>query len=206
MMVGVNWIGHFYLFQLLQDIVESSAPCRVIILSSAAQLFARQFKSSLDVLLDSETNKNEFSSFPQYGNSKLLNILHCVEIDRRFKEKGINNINVLAVHPGLIKTELGRYRKKAAAQQTAWSYIVKVIDEFEIRMKAEDGAWTQLFAGFSPKISENGISGKYIVPFDKVINSPDDYYFMLSNRAYDPVLARKYWEEAESITQDWPKF
>lgn len=45
-----------------------------------------------------------------YGQSKLANLLHAYELDKRFKSKGLD-ISAHSVHPGVIKVggSLGRH-------------------------------------------------------------------------------------------------
>ncbi len=97
---GVDHLGHFLLVrEILPKLVES-APARVVLLSSAGHRLG-----DID-LNDVNFEHRPYDPLLSYGAAKSANILHAVEIDRRYRDKGVR---AFAVHPGGIHTELGRY-------------------------------------------------------------------------------------------------
>lgn len=97
---GVDHLGHFlFVRELLPKLVQS-APARVVLLSSAGHRLG-------DIDLNDVNFQNRpYDPLLSYGAAKTANILHAVEIDRRYRDKGVR---AFAVHPGGIHTELGRY-------------------------------------------------------------------------------------------------
>jgi NAD(P)-dependent dehydrogenase (short-subunit alcohol dehydrogenase family) len=52
--------------------------------------------------------EKNYSRIRAYALSKLENVLFTVELHRRLRARGWN-ISTFAVHPGLVRTELGRF-------------------------------------------------------------------------------------------------
>ncbi|KAA0710380.1 Retinol dehydrogenase 13 [Triplophysa tibetana] len=97
---AVNHLGHFLLTVLLLDVLRKSTPSRVINVSSVAH---KGGKIHFD---DINFNKAPYDSLISYQQSKLANLLFTQELGRRLKGSGVT---VYALHPGVIRTELGRY-------------------------------------------------------------------------------------------------
>ena len=92
----VNHLGPFLLTTLLVDrLAESRAS--VVTTASAAHRYAR-----LD--LDNLAFARGFSAMRAYGTAKLANILFTIELDRRYRDRGIS---AASVHPGVIKSSFG---------------------------------------------------------------------------------------------------
>ncbi|XP_032342709.1 WW domain-containing oxidoreductase isoform X3 [Camelus ferus] len=94
----VNHLGHFYLVQLLQDVLCRSAPARVVVVSSESHRFTDINDSSgkLDFSRLSPS-KNDYWAMLAYNRSKLCNILFSNELHRRLSPRGVTSN---AVHPG----------------------------------------------------------------------------------------------------------
>ncbi|KAF7486774.1 WW domain-containing oxidoreductase-like [Marmota monax] len=94
----VNHLGHFYLVQLLQDVLCRSAPARVVVVSSESHRFTDINNSSgkLDFSRLSPS-KGEYWAMLAYNRSKLCNILFSNELHRRLSPRGVTSN---AVHPG----------------------------------------------------------------------------------------------------------
>jgi len=65
-------------------------------------------------LNDPNFEMTAYDPFIAYGQSKTATILFAVEFDRRHKERGIR---ATAIHPGGIRTELGRHPGYAPLEQ-----------------------------------------------------------------------------------------
>lgn len=97
--IGVNHLGHFYLTNLLIGLIEKSEPSRIINVSSGAHYMGK-------INFNDFQAEKKYSAWGQYSMSKLANVLFTVELARRYKDK---QITVVALHPGVIQSELWRY-------------------------------------------------------------------------------------------------
>ena len=96
--LGTNHLGHFVLVNRIASLMRRGS--RLVNLSSAGHRYA-------DVDLDDPNfERTPYAEFVAYGRSKTANVLFAVEFDRRHKARGIR---ATAVHPGSIRTELGRH-------------------------------------------------------------------------------------------------
>src|SRR5690349_14643748 len=88
-------VGHFCLTQLLLPLLIQSNG-RIVNVSSIAHILASE---NIDFL-----KSNSYDPMVAYGESKLANILHVVELQRRYGDRGIKSY---ALHPGtILSTEL----------------------------------------------------------------------------------------------------
>jgi NAD(P)-dependent dehydrogenase (short-subunit alcohol dehydrogenase family) len=95
---GTNHLGHFVFVNRIAGLFKPGG--RLVNLSSAGHRFS-------DVDLDDPNfERTPYTEFGAYGRSKTANILFAVEFDRRHKAQGVR---AAAVHPGGIRTELGRH-------------------------------------------------------------------------------------------------
>ncbi|XP_052439563.1 retinol-DH_like_SDR_c domain-containing protein [Carassius gibelio] len=97
---AINHLGHFLLTVLLLDMLKKSSPSRIINVSSIAH---KGGKIHFD---DLNFNKAPYDSLVSYRQSKLANLLFTRELAQRIKGSGVT---VYSLHPGVIRTELGRY-------------------------------------------------------------------------------------------------
>ena len=96
--LGTNHLGHFVLVNRIASLMRRGS--RLVNLSSAGHRYA-------DVDLDDPNfGRTPYAEFVAYGRSKTANVLFAVEFDRRHRARGIR---ATAVHPGSIRTELGRH-------------------------------------------------------------------------------------------------
>jgi NAD(P)-dependent dehydrogenase (short-subunit alcohol dehydrogenase family) len=191
---GTNHLGHFVLVNRIAPLIRKGG--RVITLSSSGHRY-----SNVD-LQDPNFERTPYEPFVAYGRSKTANILFAVEFDRRHRENGIR---AAAVHPGGIKTELGRY--------TDLSRIENMIKQLNEQLAAEgkppfhwktvpQGAATSVWAGVVAPADE--IGGHYcenchvgeIVPEDLPITVASE-----GVRAYalDPKNAESLWKKSEEL-------
>src|ERR1700732_3814882 len=95
---GTNHLGHFVLVNRIARLIHAGG--RLINLSSSGHRY-----SNVD-LADPSFERTPYDPFIAYGRSKTANILFAVAFDQRHRARGIR---AAAVHPGGIRTELGRY-------------------------------------------------------------------------------------------------
>ncbi|XP_006822216.1 WW domain-containing oxidoreductase-like [Saccoglossus kowalevskii] len=92
----VNHLSHFYLFQLLKNVLLNSNNPRVTVVSSESHRFVNITGNNFNVG-NLSPPKNEYWSMLAYNRSKLCNVLFALELHRRMCNHGIA-CNVL--HPG----------------------------------------------------------------------------------------------------------
>ncbi|XP_037532601.1 retinol dehydrogenase 13 [Nematolebias whitei] len=98
--MAVNHLGHFLLTNLLLPMLKSSAPSRIINVSSIAHQGGR---IDFDDLFFS---KKPYSALESYRQSKLANVLFTRELAQRLRGSGVSTF---CLHPGVIRTELIRH-------------------------------------------------------------------------------------------------
>lgn len=99
---GTNHLGHFVFVNRIAPLIRSGG--RLINLASSGHRF-----SNVD-LNDPNFERTTYDPFVAYGRSKTANILFAVAFDQRHRGRGIR---AAAVHPGGIRTELGRHMDSA---------------------------------------------------------------------------------------------
>src|SRR5712672_1801654 len=95
---GTNHLGHFVFVNRIASLIRDGG--RLINLSSSGHRY-----SNVD-LDDPNFERTPYEPFVAYGRSKTANILFAVAFDKRHQDRGVR---AAAVHPGGIRTELGRY-------------------------------------------------------------------------------------------------
>lgn len=99
--IGINHYGHFYLNHLLLPRLLHTKDTlgRVVVLSSVAHEMGELDWNDLHY----KNGRAYGYGWPAYGQSKLANLLFAKELADRLAN---TNITVVAVHPGLIQTNL----------------------------------------------------------------------------------------------------
>src|ERR1700746_2605099 len=115
---GTNHLGHFVLVNRIASLIRAGG--RLINLSSAGHRY-----SNVD-LNDPNFERTPYEPFVSYGRSKTANILFAVAFDERHRDRGVR---AAAVHPGGIRTELGRYAEPGR--------IEKVVEEINRQLAAQ---------------------------------------------------------------------
>ncbi len=96
---AVNHLSTFLLTMLLLDRLKASAPARIIHVSSQGHRFG-----GLD-LNDLHWEKRFYRGLKAYGAAKTANLLFTWELAEKLRGTGVT---VNAVHPGEVKTQIGR--------------------------------------------------------------------------------------------------
>src|ERR1700756_3845663 len=191
---GTNHLGHFVLVNRIATLIRSGG--RLINLSSLGHRY-----SNVD-LKDPNFERTPYEPFVAYGRSKTANILFAVAFDKRHRGRGVR---AAAVHPGGIKTELGRYADPGR--------IEKVVAQINEQLAAQgkgpfqwksipQGAATSVWAGVVAPASE--IGGQYcenchighIVPDDAPITAVSEG---VRGYALDPNNAEALWKKSEEM-------
>lgn len=172
MTFALNHLGYFLLTNLLLDILEDSAPSRVINVSSSLHKMG-QFDFE-----DIPFNKG-YTRSKAYRRTKLANIAFTYELARRLSNR---SVTVNAMNPGLVATNVGN----SAGGFTA---VVKDIVDKIGAITPEEGARTIIYLASSPDVA--GVSGRYFVK-EKSIPS--------SKITYDLEFCQKLWQISEELT------
>jgi len=182
---GVDHLGHFLLVRGLLPLLRG----RVVCVSSAGHRM-----SDID-LSDVDFERRTYDPLVAYGAAKTANVLHAVGIDRRFAERGIRGI---AIHPGGIHTELGRYMTPDVVR----SLMAMISDQpTALTWKSvEAGAATQVWALTSPFLDGRG--GVYCEDCDvsPVVRDTTSVNGRgVAAYAVDPSRADHLWEISERL-------
>ncbi len=101
--IGVNHFGHFYLTMSLLPLINKTTNSRIVNISSIAHRYG---KLNPNTFYYKENNK--YNKSFAYAQSKLANLLFTYGLSSRLEKKG-SLIKVLAAHPGITKSNLGRH-------------------------------------------------------------------------------------------------
>src|SRR5580700_11076310 len=194
MQFGTNHLGHFVLVNRIAPLIRRGG--RLINLSSAGHRY-----SNVD-LDDPNFERTPYEPFVAYGRSKTANILFSVAFDRRHRERGVRAV---AVHPGGIQTELGRYMDPGRLQQLIDQISAQRVAAGEPPFQwktVPQGAATSVWAAVVASPEEVG--GRYcedchvasVVANDAAVTTIGD-----GVRAYavDPNNAEALWKKSEEL-------
>lgn len=167
-----NHIGHFLLVTGLLDTLTEDG--RVVMLSSAAHKMAPKGGIEFDNL----SGEKGYRDWTQYGQSKMANLLFAKALSRQFA--GSRKVAV-AVHPGVIQTNLGRHMNPVA------QFFFGLTDKIALKSIAQ-GAATEVFAAVHPGAA--GLNGAYLADCNVAKPRGD---------ANDEAIASQLWRVSEEI-------
>ncbi|KAM6915289.1 retinol dehydrogenase 14b [Xenentodon cancila] len=168
MQLGVNHLGHFLLTHLLLDLLKTSAPSRIVVVSSKLYKYGHiNFDD-----LNSEKNYNKAFC---YSQSKLANLLFTLELARRLEG---TRVTVNALTPGIVRTRLGRHVQIPLLAKPLF-YLASLV----FFKSPLEGAQTPLYLACSPEVE--GVSGKCFA------NCEEE---KLMDKATDDQAAKKLWD------------
>ena len=164
---GTNHLGPFLLTQVLLDRIKQSAPARIVTVASRAHIRV----SGID--FDAVTKPTQGrAGLPEYGVSKLANVLFSAELGRRLAGTGVSTY---ALHPGVVATDVWRELPQPF-RALAKLFMISV----------EEGATTTLYCATSPDVSTQ--TGLY---YDKCQSK------WPSRIGQDATLAAELWKRSE---------
>ena len=171
MTLQINHLSGFLLTRLLQERLEASKAI-VINTSSGANNIGR-------IRLDDLENKNNYKSMRAYGAAKLMNILHAMEISRRFR-----GVWAASFHPGVVETGFAR----EGSGLIRWFYEGPLRRLFMISPEKGADTLVWLISTVPGKDWQDG-----------------EYYYKRRpgrrNAQVSPELAQKLWDVSEQLTQ-----
>jgi retinol dehydrogenase 12 len=163
---GVNHLGHFLFTSMLLGVLEASAPARVVVVASDSHYGAKGI--DFDAL---RRRTSSFTGLPEYGVSKLCNVLFAQELARR------TSVTTYALHPGVIASDIWR--------KVPWP-LGALAKRF---MKpTEDGARTPVYCATDPALARR--SGRYY----------EDCAERAPSALATPELAAQLWERSVAWT------
>ncbi|HYM51174.1 MAG TPA: SDR family oxidoreductase [Candidatus Limnocylindrales bacterium] len=169
---ALNHLAPFLLTNLLLDVLQRSAPSRIVTVSSGAHQ-----RAALD--FDDLQNRRRYSGFRVYGQSKLCNLYFTYELARRLASTGVT---ANALHPGFVATNFGR-------NESGWlSLVMPIAHRFAI--SPQQGARTIVYLASSPEVE--GVSGRYFYQERPVASS---------SVSLDRGAAQRLWTVSTELTR-----
>lgn len=174
MTFAVNQLAPFLLTNLLLDVLKSSAPARIVNVSSDAH-------EAGYIKMDDLQAEKQYRFMRPYGQSKLAVVLFTYELARRLQGTGVT---ANCLHPGFVATNIGQSGVGSVGRA-----VVKFIFS-NLGISAEEGAKTSIYLASSPDVE--GVTGKYFV---KSIPKRS------AAISYDETLQRQLWEESARLVK-----
>jgi len=171
---AINHLAYFLLTHELLTALHASSDGRIICVGSDSHFHGK-------LHFDDFSLRANYHGLRAYAQTKLANIMFVYELDRRLKNRGINNISVNCVQPGLVKTDIG-LKHTISFHALAW----------KIRRMGgvgpEKGAKTSVYLATSEEVK--GQSGKY---WDKCMPKSS------ARQSYVQEDAHRLWEASEAL-------
>lgn len=178
---GVNHLGPFALTGLLLPLLEQTGDARIVNTSSNGH---RMGEPDFDDL----TAERRYAAFERYGASKLANLLHTYELDRRLRAAGSRVISV-AAHPGGTDTELARHLP-GFLRRVVFPLMRPFLNE------PAAGAWPTLAAATHPDVE----GGQYFGPQGFAQIAGPARQVESNPRSHDEALAKLLWNVSVELT------
>jgi retinol dehydrogenase-14 len=170
---AVNHLGYFLLTNLLLDLVQKSAPARIVNVSSVGH---RHGDIDFENL---QFEKGGYSIMASYGRSKLANVMFTRELARRLEGK---NVLVNCLHPGAVATEIWSHAPWFARPFLAIAKLFMIT--------SEEGGDRIVYLAMHPAVE--GQTGGY---YEKnQLKHP-------SRPAQDDAVAKKLWDVSAQLVK-----
>jgi NAD(P)-dependent dehydrogenase (short-subunit alcohol dehydrogenase family) len=146
--LAVDYLAPFLLTNLLLELLRSSAPSRIVNVSSVGH-----FGGHIDI--DAIQKGSTPSGWGAYSNSKLALVMFTYELARRLQGTGVT---ANCLHPGAVATNI-------------WRIPPAVVRPF--LKSAKDGAETSIYLASAPEVE--GVTGKYFENKSEKKSSEESY-------------------------------
>lgn len=170
---GVNHLGTFALTSLLLPKLAETAGSRVVVTASLAHNRGNLQWDDLDA-------EKGYDRAQRYSDSKLANMLHFAELDRRLRAAG-SPVTAVGCHPGVAATELMRHAGPFRVFTPLFGLVLNT---------AARGAWPALEAATASGVVPGGYYGPQSMGEMRGASGPAKW----TKAASDPELARKLWD------------
>ncbi|XP_036363093.1 retinol dehydrogenase 14-like [Octopus sinensis] len=171
MHMGVNYLGHFLLTNLLLDLLKKSSPSRVVCVGSF--LYARGNINFKDF-----NSERSYDRTLAYCNSKLALSLFCRELSKHLRD---TSVNVYCVNPGIVRTNL--------LQHSVPVFIRYIQPLFPMFLNAKEGAQSIINCAISEQLAEE--TGFYYSGCRR-----KEWH----DKALNEEVAKRLWEFSERLT------
>ncbi|HIM26814.1 MAG TPA: SDR family oxidoreductase [Candidatus Marinimicrobia bacterium] len=138
---ALNHMSYFLLTNKLMELLKSSAPARIVNVSSDAHY-------GVDMDFENLNGEQEYKAWKAYQKSKLANVLFTYELLKKVPA----DITVNCLHPGFVATNFGHNIGGFFGPVVKIAQRISAIDP-------EEGAKTSIFLCSAPEVK--GVSGKY---------------------------------------------
>ena len=138
---ALNHMSYFLLTNKLMELLKSSAPARIVNVSSGAHY-------GVDMDFENLNGEQEYKAWKAYQKSKLANVLFTYELLKKVPA----DITVNCLHPGFVATNFGHNIGGFFGPVLKIAQRISAIDP-------EEGAKTSIFLCSAPEVK--GVSGKY---------------------------------------------
>jgi NAD(P)-dependent dehydrogenase (short-subunit alcohol dehydrogenase family) len=168
---ATNHLGPFLLTNLLLDLLKTSAPSRVINVTSDAH-------NGAQVNFEDLQGEKRFSGWLAYGQSKLAMILFTHELAKKLDGTGVT---VNSAHPGVVRTNF-------ANNNGLVTFGFRLLRPFFI--SPGTAAKRILYVATSSDLE--GVTGKYFTKMHEARSSQE---------SYDNDSAERLWQISEQLTK-----
>ncbi|KAI9711302.1 MAG: hypothetical protein M1820_002289 [Bogoriella megaspora] len=188
--MGTNCLGPYLFTKLLLPTLQRTAansPTASVRVTWAAS-FGTEIMSPKPggVILEEQGAPKILGKRVDYGQTKVGNVFLADQFAKRYGKDGIVSVSW---NPGNLRTELQRH-------EAAW--LVRVITALMLH-PARFGAYTELFAGWSPEVTPDK-NGSYVIPWGRFgVQRPD----VQEERDGANSVSDKFWEWCEKETSKW---
>ncbi|MCJ1307887.1 hypothetical protein MMC25_001535 [Agyrium rufum] len=194
--LGTNCLGPFLFTQCLLPVLRktaASAPAGSVRVTWAASGVVENAPSD-GVVLDAEGTpvfkQGMMARSDNYSMSKVGNVFYAEEFAKRYGKDGIVS---LAWNPGNLETELQRHTPK----------LLAMFFNFWILFPAKFGAYTELWAGWSPEITMKN-NGKYVWPWGRIGTYKSSIVEAVKSKdAGGKGSAESFWYFSEKATRQY---
>lgn len=176
---GVNHLGTFALTALLLPKLAETAASRVVVTASLAH-------NRGNLQWDDLSAEKGYKRADRYSDSKLANMLHFAELDRRLRAAG-SPVTAVGCHPGVAATELMRHAGPFRVFTPLFGLFLNT---------AAQGAWPALEAATAPDVVPGGYYGPQGLGEMRGASGPA----RRSKAARDGELARRLWDVSIAMT------
>ena len=176
---GVNHLGGFALSALLLPKLAETAGSRIVVTASLAHQRG-------NIQWDDLNAEKSYNRTARYSDSKLANMLHFAELDRRLRAAG-SPVTAIGCHPGVAATELMRHAGPFRVFTPVFGLFLN---------SAAMGAWPALQAACDPASQPGGYYGPQGMGEMRGASG----VAKRSAAARDPALAKRLWDVSVTMT------
>lgn len=180
MTFGVNHLGHFYLTELLLERLRSTAPARIVNVSSIGHRYGTMRWGDLQ-------HSDRYVGTTAYNQSKLANVLFTLELARRLDPA---EVTANCCHPGPVRSGF------ASAEDTRGIERLVILLARPFMVSPSRGARPIIELASSPEFA--GVSGRYVVGG----YVPGVHQHRPSREARDADAGSRLWAMSEQYVRD----